>query len=111
MPKLKEELAFDAADMAWKEAKKEGKLSEDALYALEKKRFELHHKWEMAVSDAKAAAKAEAKAKAAEARKSKAEAKAKAAEAKAKAKRGGTRRRRHRTRSTRSTRALTARRR
>ncbi len=53
MPKLKEELAFNAADRAWKKAKKEGKLSEDALYALEKKRFELHHKWEMAVSEKK----------------------------------------------------------
>ena len=79
MAKLPEEIAFNAADRKWKKAKKEGKLSEAALYALEKKRFELHHKWEMAVSDAKA-------------------------------KRGGTRRR-HRTRSTRSTRALTARRR
>ncbi len=96
MAKLAEENAFNAADSAWKEAKKEGKLSEDALYALEKKRFELHHKWEMAVSDAKAKAKAEAKA----AREAKAKAKA---EAKAKAKRGGTRRRRG-TRSTRSTR-------
>ena len=54
MPKLKEENAFNAADRKWKKAKKEGKLSEDALYALEKKRFELHHKWERAVSDAKA---------------------------------------------------------
>lgn len=53
MPKLKEEIAFNAADRAWKKAKKEGKLSEDALYALEKKRFELHHKWEMAVSEKK----------------------------------------------------------
>jgi hypothetical protein len=57
MPKLKEEIAFNAADRKWEKAKKEGKLSEDALYALEKKRFELHHKWEMAVSDAKAKAK------------------------------------------------------
>ena len=54
MAKLPEEIAFNAADRKWKKAKKEGKLSEAALYALEKKRFELHHKWEMAVSDAKA---------------------------------------------------------
>lgn len=53
MPKLPEENAFNAADRKWKKAKKEGKLSEDALYALEKKRFELHHKWEMAVSEKK----------------------------------------------------------
>ena len=54
MPKLTpEERAFNAADKKWKKAKAKGNLSEDALYALEKKRFELHHKWEMAVSDKK----------------------------------------------------------
>ena len=56
MPKAKltaEERAFNVADKKWKKAKAKGNLSEDALYALEKKRFELHHKWEMAVSDKK----------------------------------------------------------
>jgi hypothetical protein len=54
MPKLTpEERAFNAADKKWKKAKAKGKLSEDALYALEKNRFELHHKWEMAVSEKK----------------------------------------------------------
>jgi hypothetical protein len=56
MPKPKltaEERAFNVADKKWKKAKKEGKLSEDALYALERNRFELHHKWEMAVSEKK----------------------------------------------------------
>jgi len=75
MPKPKltaEERAFNVADKKWKKAKAKGNLSEDALYALEKNRFELHHKWEMAVSDEKA-----------------------------KEKKGGTRRRRRGTRSTR----------
>jgi len=55
MPKLTpEERAFNAADNKWKKAKAKGNLSEDALYALEKNRFELHHKWEMAVLDEKA---------------------------------------------------------
>ena len=56
MPKPKltaEERAFNAADKKWKKAKAKGNLSEDALYALEKNRFELHHKWEMAVSEKK----------------------------------------------------------
>jgi hypothetical protein len=55
MPKLTpEERAFNVADKKWKKAKAKGNLSEDALYALEKNRFELHHKWEMAVLDEKA---------------------------------------------------------
>jgi len=56
MPKAKltaEERAFNVADKKWKKAKAKGNLSENALYALEKNRFELHHKWEMAVSDKK----------------------------------------------------------